>query len=123
MTRDRINEYMEACKAVPKVNCSTEHQKEMFTNAYFAACDIIGGVENTLYDYESDDPEYIAAEEFLGRHSDIVDCIYIEATSSFYGIGFCSGGSRAKEIVKSYRFAGKDWTMNVIEEIVKSMGH
>lgn len=123
MDKMRISEYKEACRYVPTVVCENEHQKEMFANAYYAACNIIGGLENTFYDYEEDDPEYISAKESLGNHEQLTDVIYIEATSAFYGVGFVSGGAKAKEIVKSYRFAGKDWTVRTIEEIVKSMGY
>ncbi len=123
MDKTRISEYKEACKYVPAVVCENEHQQEMFTNAYFAACDIIGGLENTFYDYDADDPEYISAKKYLSNHEQLTADIYFEATSSFYGAGYVSGGTRAKEIVKSYRFAGKEWTEKVIEAIVKSMGY
>ncbi len=123
MDRSRMFEYKEACKYVPTVVCDNEHQMEMFANAYFAACDIIGGLENTFYDYDEDDPEYISAKKYLADHERLADDIYFEATSSFYGAGCISGGARAKEIVKSYRFAGKEWTVRTIEEIVKSMGY
>lgn len=123
MDKIRLNEYKEACRYVPDVVCENDHQKEAFTNAYYAACDIIGGLENTFYDYDESAPEYIAAKEYLSNHEQLATDIYVESTSAFYGAGRVSGGARAKEIVKSYRFAGKEWTKKVIEVIVMSMGY
>lgn len=123
MTRDRMVEYKEACKYVPNVKCDTDHQKEMFTNAYFAACDLIGGLENTLYDYPEDDPEYIEAQTYLNKHDNIVNDIYNQTNNALYGAGYCCYSDNAKTIAKHFRFAGKEWTRNAIEEIVKSMGY
>lgn len=112
-------EYIEACRAVPTVKCSNAHQKAVFTNAYFAACDLIGGLENTLYDYPETDPEYIAAVKSLENHNLLVNEILDMAKNGEYGVGYAGPGTDSQ---KHYRFAGKKFTENVVEEIVKAMG-
>ena len=113
-------EYAEARKAVPTVKVTNEHQKAMFTNAYFAACDIIGGIENTTYDYPENSQEYQDAVEYLKNHNQIVSDIYDAAITREFGAGY---NGPAGAMVKHFRFAGKEFTMSAIEEIVKSMGY
>lgn len=113
-------EYHEAQRAVPAVKCANEHQKAVFTNCYYAACDYIGGLENVLQDYCEDDPEYISAQKELADHQTLVDYIFYEGTHSEYGCGFSGPGHESQ---KHYRFAGKAFTQNAVEEIVKAMGY
>ena len=113
-------EYREAQRAVPAVKCANEHQKAVLTNCYYAACDYIGGLENVLQDCYEDDEEYINAQKTLKQHADLVDVIFFEGTHNEYGCGFAGPG---KDSQKHYRFAGKAFTMNACEEIVKAMGY
>lgn len=113
-------EYREAQREVPAVKCANEHQKSVFTNCYYAACDYIGGLENVLQDYAEDDQEYINAQKELADHQALVDYIFYEGTHNEYGCGFAGPGHESQ---KHYRFAGKAFTMNACEEIVKAMGH
>lgn len=113
-------EYREAQNEVPAVKCANEHQKAVFTNCYYAACDYIGGLENILQDYDEDDQEYINALDTLKNHADLVAYIFYEGTHNEYGCGFAGPGHESQ---KHYRFAGKEFTQNAVEEIVKAMGH
>lgn len=115
-----VREYMMAQKEVPTVACKNVHQKAVFTNCYFAACDFIEGLEDTLYDYPEDDPEYIAAKETLSKHDYLVDYVFSEGTHGSYGLGFAGPGTEAQ---KHYRFAGKAFTLDACEKIVKAMGY
>lgn len=115
-----VREYQEAQKAVPAVKCENVHQKAVFTNCYYAACEYIGGLENILQDYDEDDSEFINASKELANHQELVDYIFYEGTHSEYGCGFSGPGSDSQ---KHYRFAGKTFTMNACEAIVKAMGY
>lgn len=119
MYLSRIQEFVDASNAVPSVVCENDHQREVFTNAYYAACDLIGGLENILQDYPDDDPEYINARKCLLDHSGLVADIFWEATHNEYGCGYAGTGNTSQ---KHYRFAGKVWTMNAVEQIVQAMG-
>lgn len=115
-----IREYQEAQKEVPAVKCENAHQKAVFTNCYYAACEYIGGLENILQDFDEDDEEYINAEEELSNHEALVEYVFSSGITNEYGCGFSSPG---KDSQKHYRFAGKAFTMNACEEIVKAMGY
>ena len=122
MTRKRMHDYKEACKNVPNVKCTNEHQREMFTNAYFAACDWIGGIENITYDYPEDSAEYREAKDYLTKHDRIVADIYREVFCAIYGSGSVIG-LNDEMYMKHLRFAGKEWSMAAIEAIVKQQGY
>lgn len=112
--------YREAQKEVPAVKCENAHQKAVFTNCYYAACEYIGGLENILQDYAKDDEEYINAEEELSNHEALVQYVFASAKRRIYDCGFSGPGNDSQ---KHYRFAGKAFTMNACEEIVKAMGY
>lgn len=118
MDKIRKQEYEQAAKDVPAVRCDTEIQKEAFTNVYYAACDLIGGLENIFYDYPEDDPEYIGAKEYLAKHQEVVDEIAKMALTSYYGAGF-AGPMRDR----STHFAGKAFIVDCAEKVVVAMGY
>ena len=113
-------EYVEAQREVPAVKCANDHQKAVFTNCYYAACDIIGSNENTLSDYDPDSEEYKYSEAYLKDHAALVNDILYEGTHNEYGCGFSGPGHESQ---KHYRFAGKAFTEKAVEEIVKAMGY
>lgn len=115
-----IRDYRMACREVPAVKCKNAHQKAVFTNAYFAACDIVGGIENTLLDYPEDHEEYKNAQEFLNDYDTLYHYVFHEATHGEYGCGFAGPGTDAQ---KHYRFAGKQFTLDCVTEILKAMGY
>ena len=115
-----IREYQEAQKEVPAVKCENAHQKAVFTNCYYAACEYIGGLENILQDYDEDDEEYTNAEEELSNHEALVEYVFSSGIANEYGCGFSGPGNDSQ---KHYRFAGKAFTMNACEEIVNAMGY
>lgn len=120
MDRQRLMEYTDAKRAVPNFKCETERQKEVFTNFYYAACSLIGGNENTLEDYEEDSEEYIEALEFLENHEGLVDMVFAEGTTGFYGCGL-EGPMQPYQ--KHYNFVGNDFMRRCAEAIVTAMGH
>jgi hypothetical protein len=120
MDRQRIMEYTDAQRAVPGFKCETERQKEVFTNFYYAACSLIGGNENTLYDYDEDDEEYINAKKVLEDHAGLVDDVFAWGTSGFYGCGL-EGPMQPYQ--KHYNFVGNDFMRRCAEAIVTAMGH
>ena len=120
MDSQRLMEYTEAKRAVPGFNCETERQKEVFTNFYYAACSYIGGNENTLYDYDEDSEEYIEALEVLNDHATLVDVVFSEGTTGFYGCGL-EGPMRPYQ--KHYNLVGNDFMRRCAEAIVTAMGH
>ena len=123
MKADRFKDYMEACECVPTVVCTTANQREMFTNSYFAACELIGGLENTMWDYEEDSDEHKNAKKTLEDRQYLIDEIYSMALHHIYEPG-CSWYSEAAErMAKANRFAGKEWSLEAIAEIVRSFGH
>ena len=120
MDRQRLMEYTDAKRAVPNFNCENERQKEVFTNFYYAACSYIGGTENTLYDYDEDSEEYAEALELLEDHQTLVDVVFSEGTTGFYGCGL-EGPMRPYQ--KNYNFVGNDFMRRCAEAIVTAMGY
>ena len=55
-----------------KVSEMNARQKKAFYNIYWAANDLIGGLENTLLDYPEDSEEYKSAYALLKDHNRLV---------------------------------------------------
>ena len=55
-----------------KISEMNVRQKKAFFNVYWAANDLIGGLENTLLDYPEDSDEYKSAYAFLNDHDRLV---------------------------------------------------
>lgn len=120
MDKNRLEEYREASTQVKSITCTDERQKDILTNMYFAACSLIGGLENTMEDYPEDSEDYISAKEALEEHDVLVDDIHAMCLTGFYGIGF-EGCQQAYQ--KNYNFAGTEFIRNCAEEVVKAMGY
>lgn len=120
MDRQRLIEYQDAQRFVPNFVCQTERQKEVFTNFYYAACALIGGEENALYDYGEDEPEYKHALEVLGNHEGLVSEVRSWGTSGFYGCGL---EAPMRPYQQHYNLVGNDFMRRCAEAIVTAMGH
>lgn len=120
MDKNRLEEYKEASTQVKTITCKDERQKDILTNMYFAACSLIGGLENVMEDYPEDSEDYISAKESLEEHEVLVDEIHAMCLMGFYGAGF-EGCQQAYQ--KNYNFAGTEFIKNCAEEVVKAMGY
>lgn len=79
---------------------------------------IVGENENTLQDYEEDSEQYKASYDYLYSGDEIMNDIYHSAITTEYDDGYC-GGKAPKEM----RFAGKNFCMNLIRELLKKDGY
>lgn len=106
-----------------KLSECNARQRKVYLNVYYAAGQIIGGLENTMEDNGKDSEEYKSAEAQLKDHAGLVDYIYNEAISTIYGDGFCQWGGNAKQYMRDVRFCGKAWIMERVEKRVRKMGY
>lgn len=100
-----------------------EKQKKAFRNIYHAANWLVGGLENTLLDYEEDSSEYKSAYERLHNHDGLVDELYDMATTDIYEDGGCFFGKQAERFLKDIRFCGKDWLMERCDKRITKLGY
>lgn len=98
-------------------------QRKAYLNIYHAANWIIGGLENTLLDYEEDSEEYKNAKERLSNHAGLVEEIYDAAISEIYDDGCCIFNDGAKRYLKDIRFCGKEWLLERCEARVTKCGY
>lgn len=89
-------------------------------NIHHAANEYIGGLENTLYDYNETDEEYISAKARLADHNSLVDTIYSMAVASEFDAGYSGPASNN---VKAIKFLGTDYLLCLVEEEVKKQGY
>ena len=73
-----------------------------------------------MSDYEVGSHEYEVAKAYLANHEALVADIYHEAITCECGCGYVGPG---RSVTKHYRFAGKAWTMDTVEKIVRAMGY
>lgn len=100
-----------------------ERQKKAYRNIAYAADWIIGGLENTLLDYDEDREEYKLAKATLADHSGLVAEIYSAATTDIYTGGGVFFGAAAESCLKDIRFCGKEWLMERCEKRVTKLGY
>lgn len=98
-------------------------QRKVYLNVYHAANWIIGGLENTLEDFDKESEEYKNAEAQLNDHDELVKYIYSEAITNIYGDGVMCWGENIRSYLKDVRFCGKEWIMERVEKRVKKMGY
>lgn len=96
-------------------------QRKAYLNIYHAANWLIGGLENTLLDYEEDSAEYKSAKNRLADHDGLVDELYDMATHDVYGDGMALYGT--EKFLKDIRFCGKDWLLERCEARIKKCGY
>lgn len=93
--------------------------EEIATKKIASAYDwIVGQNENVLQDYEEDSKQYKDSYDYLYSGDEIMNDIYHSAISTKYDDGYC-GGKAQKEM----RFAGKNFCMNLIRELLKKDGY
>lgn len=91
-----------------KVSEMNQRQKKAFYNIYYAANDLLGGLENTLLDYPKDSDEYMHADAMLHDHDWLVKTLYEMATTAVYGEGFCGFGKAYQMAIREINFCGKE---------------
>lgn len=115
-----ISEIKEAQKSVKTIKPKDDRQREILANMFYAACSWIGGLENTTYDYEETDEEYINAKEQLSNHDELVGDVEAMCLTGYYGCGL-EGPQEPYQ--RNYNFAGNEFIHQCAEEVVKSMGY
>ena len=98
-------------------------QQKAFRNIKYAADDLLGGLENTLLDYDEDSEEYINAKRLLSNHSELVNQLYKRATTELYGPGFCGFGREAQMVIRDINFCGKEWLLERCEKRITKEGY
>jgi len=106
-----------------KTSEMNERQKKAFFNIKYAACDLIGGLENAASDYPAGSKEHQNAKEALADHAALVSLIYSMATTDIYQEGSVSFGNAAASYIKDIRFCGKEWLMERVESRVRKLGY
>lgn len=106
-----------------KVSDMNARQQKAFYNIKYAADDLLGGLENTLLDYDEYSEEYKEAKELLSTHSELVNQLYKRATTELYGPGFCRFGKEAEMIIRDINFCGKAWLIERCEKRITKEGY
>ena len=106
-----------------KISEMNVRQKKAFYNVYWAANDLIGGLENTLLDYPEDSDDYKSAYALLHDHDRLVKTLYEMATTAFYDVGFCGFGTAYQRYIRDINFCGKEWIMERCEKRVTKEGY
>lgn len=106
-----------------KIAEMNQRQKKAFYNIYYAANDLLGGLENTMLDYPEDSDEYKSAESLLNDHNRLVEILYQMATTALYDEGFCGFGRAYQMAIRDINFCGKDWLMERCEKRITKEGY
>ena len=106
-----------------KISEMNARQKKAFYNVYWAANDLIGGLENTLLDYPEDSEDYKSAYALLHDHDRLVKTLYEMATTAFYDEGFCGFGTAYQRYIRDINFCGKEWLLERCEKRVTKEGY
>lgn len=101
----------------------SQREKRAFKNIKYAANDLIGGLENTLLDYDKDSTEYKSAQAFLSNHDALVNELYNMSINAIYGDGFCAFSNAAELYLRDIRFCGKDRLIEFCENRVSKLGY
>lgn len=107
-----------------KVADMNAREKKAFFNIKHAANDLLGGLENTLYDYREDEEEYKNAKAALADHEGLVNRLYRMATTAIYGDGFCCFNDQVvRKELRDINFCGKEWLMERCEKRITKEGY
>lgn len=99
-------------------------QLKAFYNVKHASNDLIGGLENALYDNDVNSDEYKRAFNLLNNHDELVKCLYEMATTAIYGDGYCCFDKRTTQMyLREINFCGKDWIMERCEKRIAKQGY
>lgn len=109
----------DTAKAYPiKLSEMNGHQRIAARQIRYAINDIVGGLENTTYDYPVDSEAYQNATATLEDHELLTAMVYDGIMECTYGEGWVH--CRPTDEVK---FAGKDFLMNYIDYRLKREGY
>ena len=96
---------------------------EKFLRRNFSMCarDLIGSMENVLYDYDETDSQYMQAKEYLSSPDVIARDVIDEGTTAIYDEGFCGWGPEVTEVLtKAYgqysQETIKQWAIESVRE-------
>lgn len=90
------------------------HQSQAYRLMDEIVCDVIGGYENTMSDYEEGSEEYVEAQEFLDTpHDELKSIIYDLIINTAETQGYS----------KHIKFAGKDFILDLIEKRLLKWGY
>ena len=106
-----------------KVSEMNARQKKAFMNIKHAAHWYLGGLENTMLDFDEGTEEYKSAKATLADHDGLVTALYDMATTEIYGDGCCMCGKGAESYLKDIRFCGKAWLMERCEKRITKEGY
>ena len=102
--------------------CNARQQKA-YRNILYASRWLLGGLENTLEDYEEGSEEYESAKAQLADHDGLVNELYRMATTELYNDGSCCFNAGAERYLRDVRFTGRDWLMERCEARIKKAGY
>lgn len=101
-----------------------QKQQRAVRNIKYASNDIIGGLENTLLDYDEQSQEYINAYELLHNHEALVETIYKQGTTCLCGENYvCFDKRTCKEFLREINFCGTEFLMMIARTFVKRAGY
>ena len=106
-----------------KQNQMGARERRAYDNILYAAYDVIGGLENTLMDFDEESDEYKNAYNVLYNHERLVESIYNCATTAYYRTGMCMWGSQVERLIRDINFLGRDVIMAMCEERVCEEGY
>lgn len=107
-----------------KVTEMNAREKKAFFNIKHAANDLIGGLENTLWDTEENSEEHKSAEAKLADHEGLVKELYEMATTAIYGDGYCCFDKAAcQRELRDINFCGTEWLMERCDKRITKEGY
>lgn len=106
-----------------KVSEMNVRQKKAFFNVYWAANNLIGGLENMLLGYPEDSEDYKSAYALLHDHDRLVNTLYELSTTLYYNEGFCGFGVAYQRYIRDVNSCGKEWLMERCEKRVTKEGY
>lgn len=96
-----------------KIKDMNAHQKKAYLMLKDLYNDGVGGYENALIDYPEDSEEYKEAQEVLADRDGIKADVYAETISI----------AEKQGSLRHIKFAGKEWMMERIEELLQKDGY
>ena len=107
-----------------KTNEMNLRQKKAFRNIKYAFNWLLGGLENTLMDYNEDSDEYKQANDLLNNHEELVNELYSMATTAIYEEGLCCFNKETvKYELRDINFCGKQFLMECCENRITKEGY
>lgn len=91
----------------------TEHERVAYKLMKREYNDFIGGLENTLFDYDPDEIEYVAARNNLANGEALLETVYI----------FTMRKANDLKFAKHIKFAGAKFIKNEIRKLLIKDGY